>query len=524
VQQECGLVLEVLRGEQTCSGDLCQHAINLGEDWLKTCAKLEPSRSAEVQKLVGTYQNRSKQSGGECAFQGEQLIAKGCPAQQDCAVFAQGWATKCSEHASPLVVRMIEKQVTSSTQKTIQLDTTSCPEIFAKLTSAATCGNDFECEGQVAALKNYQARCVDPNQPQPLDDAIQQAILLTSAKQKPPAFLVNDARFAPEKGRLLLADGSGFVISVGDLRTPNVNLFIKALRASEYVSEIKLARVFSDAAHQNYLRIGAIDAADPETFFRRFPTLALAGQSEALNGYAANAAIQKLNEVVKQLDQQETALAGLLAAFGGAEPFQTDADFAAEVAKADKHLARVFERLAAAKRAKLPKPNVRGEAMSARVAFARRSWLKPFADVTPDGRVELGAVSPAVLIDVAALLPLSFAAYRENMDGSIGKARRPLEAKYEAELERQVRAQIGVCVGEYEQIAEHERALLACAFGMNTCPPSVIESTGKLLDEAVARREHARAELELAVASLEKPPQGKLEGQLTNCQLSYPYK
>ncbi|HEY6723012.1 MAG TPA: hypothetical protein VI197_03245 [Polyangiaceae bacterium] len=533
--QDCKLVADALRGEQSCSGALCQHGITLANDWLRLCASIEEARVPEVNQLVAKLEERSKVSGGECAYQGEQLISKGCPAEQDCAVAAQLWATSCASHTSPLVVRMIEKQVSRSTQKPVQLDTTPCATVLAKLTETTSCGNDFECAEKVKGLGEYRARCVDASLPQPLDDALKQALLLLSAKQAPPAILVQEARFPPEKGRLLLDDSSGFVAAVGDQHVPNVNLFIKVLRDSEFVLPIKLARIFAEN-NRHYLRVGAIDADDPETFFRRFPSLALVGQRAALNGEAANTVIARLNDLVKHLREpkrgflgiasssldperlQEATLAFLLSALAPAAPLEGDTEFQAELAKADKYLVSIFDRLAASKRARLPKPSVREEAMRERVAFARRAWQHPLLDVTPNGVVALGATNPALFVDIEALLPVSFAAYREGIDGSIGKALRKLEAPLEAELQSQARTRAEACVAKRQELLELERTLLACSFGVESCPAELIENTSTQLDETVNAHTTSRMELAAAVASLDGPAEGKLAQLAASCQ------
>lgn len=531
LDQECPLVADALRGEQSCSGDLCQHALDLAADWLKLCASIEKSRVPEVNQLVTKLRERRKVSGGECAYQGEQLITKGCPEEQDCAKAAQLWATTCATHTSPLVVRMIEKQVSRSTQQPVQLDTTPCPSVLAKLTKTMSCGNDFECEEKVKGLGEYRARCVDARLPQPLDDAVKQALVLLSAKQRPPAILVQETRFPPEKGRLLLDDSSGFVVTVGDQRVPNVNLFIKALRESEFVLPIRLARIFAEN-NQHYLRVGAIEVDNPDTFFRRFPSLTLVGQREALNREAANTVIAQLNDLVKHLRDPQTGLMGLayasmdpeqlqeaqlaflLSTLAPAASLEEDADFKVELGKADKYLVPIFEHLAATKRTRLPKTTVRGDAMRERVAFARRAWQHPLFDVTPKGFVALGATNPAVFVDVEALLPVSFAAYRKGIDGSIGKALRKLEAPLEAELHKRAQTHAGACAAKRQELIELERTLLACTFGIESCPAELVENTGPKLDETVVAHGQVRAELTAALASLEAPP----EGQLATCE------
>jgi hypothetical protein len=280
---------------------------------------------------------------------------------------------------------------------------------------------------------------------------------------------------------------------------------------------IRIARIFSDPSNRHELRVGAILVADAASFFRRFPSLELEGQLEAETSDIANAAIGQLNEVVKTLDRQPSALAGLIKTFAAARDIQDDAEFKAEVEKADKHLARVFQRLATDKRAQLPKPHGGGDAMRDRVAYARRSWKQPFADVTPQGSVELGAASPAVQIDVEALLPLSFAAYRDGMDGTIGKALRPLEDKYEAELDARAQTLADACVEQREEMQKLEGQLLSCAFGVKTCDDKTVEQTSASLDEAVASHDEMRARLEVALLELAQAPQGKLKQKLGAC-------
>ena len=535
--EDCNLVLDVVRGEHECSGDLCQHGINLANDWLRTCRELEKSRMPDVNQLVATLEARRKISGGECAFQGEELISKGCPAGDDCAGYAQHWATSCSEHASPLVVRMIEKQVARSTQNPVHLDTTPCKAVLAKLTQSTSCGNDFECEAKVKSLKQYQARCVDPSLPEPLDDAVKQATLLLSAKQRPPAILIQEARIPPEKGRLLLEDSSGYVVAVGDRQVPNVDLFIKALRDSKFVQQVKIAQIYSEN-NQQYVRVAAIDVDEPETFFNKYPLLELAGQREALSREAANAVISRVNALVRYLQHPEATVPGafsslpletlsdaglafLLSAFTQTAAFarslQADADFRSEMGKADKHLVRVFERLAAAKRAKLPQTTVRGDAMRDRVTFARRAWQQPFLDVTPRGEVELGATNPAVLMNVADLMPVSFAAYRKAIDGSIGKALRKLEPQQEAELKKQAYGRAETCAAKYMEVPAIAAGLYRCAFGFEDCTPEFIEGTNTALDETLVGLEAARKELAGALASLAAAPDPRIAELAATC-------
>lgn len=512
IKDECGIVREAVAAETKCQGELCQYGVNLGTDWLRTCRTIAPDQVSVVEQHVATMRQNTGQSAGQCGREAEQLIERGCPQAADCAEVAQAWATRCGEHATPLVVTMIEKRVERNNQAPIKLDTTSCDQIFAEVTKTTECSDDFDCQEKVDKLHAYQTRCATPGAPIPLENAFKQALLLEAAKQPAKGIPVNEGQFAPKENRLLLEDKKGFVVGVGNQVVPSVKLLMTTLDDSEFALPVKLARIFKGKKTPFELRLGRVAAPDAATLFRRFPSLRFEGQSEAQKLAAANRAIAKLNEVVTKTAQPEI-LAGLVTVMTDAAATQDDAEFREEVRKADKHLARAFGELARAKRKLLPSPRD----PKGRVAFARRSWSNPFADVTAQGSVQMGAATPAVFADVAVLLPKSFAAYREDMDMTVGRARRKLQNAFERDLKNAATARANECAKTKKSVLTLEQQALDCAFSLEQCNGDQIEENTEKLDQAIHDHEVARAKLRLAILDLEKPDK-KIEKALERCR------
>jgi hypothetical protein len=484
----------------------------LGQDWLNTCKTIAPDQVSAVEKLVTTMKKSVETSAGQCGREGRTLIERGCPNAADCGEVAQNWATRCGEKATPLTVHMIEKQVERNTQAPTTLDVTSCDQIFAKVTETTECRDDFDCQEKVDQLRAYETRCTTPGTPVPVERGLKQALLLQSAKQ-PVAIPVSEARFAARNNRLMLDDNKGFVIGVGDQVVPSVNLLINTLDGAEFALPVKLARVFRGTKSPFELRLGRVAAPDASTLFRRFPSLRFEGQREAQKHAAANRAIAKLNEVVSKTEDQEV-LAGLVVVLGAAATAGDDKEFREEIRKADQHLSRAFANLGRAKRRLLPSPREPRE----RVAFARRNWSHPFADVTASGSIELGAATPAVFANVEVLLPKSFEAYRKEMDLTVGRARRKLQGAFEKELKDQANALAKQCAERKSRVDALERQLLECAFAIKACEGEKLETATETLDQALHDHEIARAKVRASTLNLEQSPDEKLAKTIASCQ------
>src|SRR5690606_32757796 len=122
------------------------------------------------------------------------------------------------------------------------------------------------------------------------------------------------------------------------------------------------------------------------------------------------------------------------------------------------------------------------------------------------------------LADVETLLPISFQAYRESMDGTVGKALRKLEHQYESDLSEKARRLADACVAQVTSANQHERQLLSCAFKVHQCTDAEIEKSNTLLDQAIEARESARAKLEVQLLELGGPPSGELEQKVRACR------
>jgi hypothetical protein len=512
MKEECRVVALALDDESKCKGEFCQYSINLGQDWLHTCRSIAPDQVSAVEAQLVTMRQSSQVSAGDCGREAREFIERGCPRSADCAQAAQHWATRCGTQATPLVVRMIEKRVERSTQTPTKLDVTSCEQIFAEITKTTECGNDFECQEKVEQFNAYQTRCTTPGAPIPVEQGLKQALLLDSAKQPPKAIFVSEGTFAAKQNRLMLDGGKGFVVGVGDQVVPSVKLLISALDSSEFALPIKLARISPGRKSAFELRVGRVAAPDASTLFRRFPSLRFEGQPEAEKHAAANRAIEKLNQVVTKTAQEEI-LAGLVGVLGDAAIAEDDSEFREQIARADKHLSPAFAKLAVAKRQRLPSPRDPKD----RVAFARRNWLHPFADVNAEGNVELGAVTGAVLANVEVLLPKSFEAYRKEIDLTVGLARRTLPNAIESELKGAVATRAKECADARESARALEKQLLDCGFAIKACDGDGLEGTTEKLDQALHDQELARARLRSATLSLEKGPDKKLEKAIAGC-------
>jgi len=512
IKDECRTVAEALIPEANCHGEFCQYSLNLGQDWLNTCKSIAPDQVNAVEQLVATMKTSAETSAGECGREGQVLIERGCPNAADCTEVAQHWATRCGEHATPLTVHMIEKQVERNTQAPVKLDVTSCDQIFAKVTETTECSDDFDCQDKLDRLRAYETRCTTPGAPVPLERGLKQALLLQSAKQ-PVAVPVSEARFAAKDNRLMLDDNKGFVVGVGDQVVPSVKLLINTLDDSEFALPVKLARVFEGKKSPFELRLGRVAAPNASTLFKRFPSLRFEGQREAQKHAAANRAITKLNEVVAKTGDQEV-LEGLVVVLGDAALVEDDQEFRDEIRKADQHLSRAFAKLGRAKRQLLPSPKEPRE----RVAFARRNWSHPFADVTASGTVEPGAATPAIFANVEVLLPKSFEAYRKEMDFTVGRARRKLQGAFEKELKDQANALAKQCAEQKSKAQGLERQLLECAFAIRACEGDKLEAATETLDQALHDHEVARAKVHASTLNLEQGPDQKLAKAIAACQ------
>jgi hypothetical protein len=513
IKEECGLVQQALAPETECKGEICEYAVNLAKDWLNTCKTIAPDQVSAVNQTLAALQQRARESAGECGREATLLVDRGCPEAADCAEVAQKWATRCADLATPLVVRMIEKQVERNTQTPTKLDVTSCDQMFAEVTKTTECSNDFDCQEKVDQLRAYQARCATPGAPIPLEQALKEAKLLWAAKQPQTGIPVSEAKFAAKQNRLMLGDGKGFVVAVGDQVVPTVKLLIATLDNSEFALPLQMARIFTGKKTPFELRLGRLAAPDAATLFRRFPSLSFEGQSQALKLAAANRAIANLNQVVTKTAQNEI-LAGLIAVLGDAAITQDDAEFREEIGKADKHLSRTLARLAREKRQRLPSPREPKD----RVAFARRNWSHPFSDVNANGEVEVGAATMALFANVEVLLPKSFEAYREEMDFSVGRARRKLQKAFEEELKSAANSRAQQCAKTQQAVLGIEKQLLDCAFAIKACEGEDLEEAGERLDRALDAHDQARVDLELSVLNLENGPDKKLSAAVARCK------
>jgi hypothetical protein len=382
------------------------------------------------------------------------------------------------------------------------------------LGQSPSCSNDFECAAQVKALAAYQKRCTKKGVPIPVEDALVQGKLLLEAGQPVAPLAVLDERVAPQKERLLLDSGAGYVVRAGEHRPKNISELSRLIESAESQTKLTVAGVFPAKHTALELRFGTLYAPDLSSISRRYPMLLLDGQLEAERLAAANQSIASLNEAAKQLKSYQVAMPliikTLIAAPAG------DAELALELGKADKHLARLFARIARDK-------NDLGKTLSnaaQKAAMARRAQMHPFWDVDAEGVVKLGEASRAVYSAVKELFPKSHSAYQETLSARLKHlAEEALSEAGEQTLRQLTRRQIESCRTARDAVIEMQSTLMDCAFGYQACAPELIDQKAEALDAAYVRLRERRLELGSALAGLSSPPED-VRSQAGDCLAS----
>ncbi len=164
----------------------------------------------------------------------------------------------------------------------------------------------------------------------------------------------------------------------------------------------------------------------------------------------------------------------------------------AVVAKHELDLAPAFKEIAKAKLAAS-----KGLHVSAPEAFGilARARTRAFADLAPDGAVQIGAPGRGLTLDTASLFPRATEAYLP-----VFKNARPRKADaktVKAEHARGVAAAQS-CGASEKKLQDTKKALVSCNFGIEVCDDARHASLAKAVDEARVAAESAFQELETA--------------------------
>jgi len=138
--------------------------------------------------------------------------------------------------------------------------------------------------------------------------------------------------------------------------------------------------------------------------------------------------------------------------------------------------------------------------------FMYRALRRPLADVAPNGSVVFGAENPISWVDIGMLFPQAMAAYTAELRVFTEKVRRyPLNEWQVNNWTKAWEAASRQCATMANRVAEHEHALLECAFTGN-CGEDRLKEIVEQLGRARKASMSAYREFTLAGATLETVP------------------
>lgn len=496
---ECAQVLTWVKGEETCRASLCEHGRDLADEWLQRCSKLAEkdavSAVGEVKEKLGT---RATEKATDCGTSFDAILRDGCGSDATCAIEGQRWATRCGKsEATPLVMRLLEKTIERKLAEPakVELDPRTCDELRADVAAVAECKDQFACAAALPRVETYRARC-DSDAERPTITTAVQLLTVVVGAGKPGAPILTRAGGAgilPDEAPVVLADGSGAVISICDERASDFTRYLAGRRACSG-GKMVVARAFKTDRGVE-VRVGALDFPDDATFVARYPTIVGARETAARDkeeSAALSADLTKAAELAQNAAGAVEAyrlLARAVAAHASA--LRRSPALRAQVTARDLALTLALKELGRAKvaalKGRVPAPDHDG--------LILRAQTRAFADVTPEGAVEIGAASRASRLDTTALLPSAMAAYLAAL-----KPARPKKLDKNAV---QIAKATGVaaaasCGGALRKLQESKLALINCNFGLLTCDEGKTAGLKKSVDESRVAAESAFHDLDLA--------------------------
>jgi hypothetical protein len=500
-QAECAHVLTWVTGEETCRASLCEHGRDLAHEWLQRCAaKLTDADSAaKVKALEEKLTERATEKATDCGKSFDAMLRDGCSgADTTCASEGQRWATRCGKsEATPLVMRLLEKTIERKLPEPakVELDPRTCDELAADVAAVVACKDQFACAAALPRVDTYQSRCVSDAE-RPTITAAVQLLAVRVGAGKPAEPLVTRAGGAgilADEAPVVLADGSGAVISICDERASDFARYLAGRKACS-AGKMVVARAFKGARGVE-VRVGALDFPDDATFTARYPTIVGARETEARDKEESAALTADLNKAVELAQNAAGAaeayrlLARALVAH--APSIRRSAGLRAQITARDAALVLALKELGKAKvaalKGRVPAPDADG--------LIERARTRAFADVTPDGSVQIGAASRADRLDTTALLPQAMFAYLAAL--------KPARLKKLDKNAVQIAKAAGTaaatsCGAALRKLQDSKLALINCSFGLETCDEARTASLNKLVDGSRLAAEAAFHELDLA--------------------------
>jgi len=505
----CAAVAAALKAEKACVGSLCAHAAALSKERSRYCGEDDAALAADLAA-------RSQKPPSECGARAEAILDKGCSGDATCENTASRWAARCAKSdGSPLVFGLLGRSIAKrKALPDFTLDVRSCDELRAEVRRVVACDR-ATCPTALKTAQAYRGRCAVQGELPEAATALAEAAIFSSAGQVSGPTLVrpNPPKLTPADMPVLVPDRWGAYASVCGERPADMAAYVASRRACEN-GKIVIVRYFVNVSKEFEVRGGALDAPDDETFARRFPSLRAVGELEARDAAAKKALeieLPKVAALAKDPANAAHALVRLAREHGDA--IARSAAVRAAFAAVDADLAPALAEIGKAKLAAAK------SALAADLAgLAARAPSRPFADLNESGAVAIGAASPAVRIDGAALFPKAMEAYTTALGNLAALAKKkPLSMGDARDTKRNAVDAAKACALAARRAHGNEHDLVACAFTLNTCAPSKIDALKKYLDEDRAAMVSARHKIDLATTVLRGAARKEVEKAAVGC-------
>ena len=495
---ECEHVLGWVKGEEQCTGSMCEHGRDLASEWMTRCKGLvEGPAFGEVSTLRDQLAARAAGKPTECGKSFEDIVRDGCGEDKTCEVTGQRWATRCGKSdGTPLALRIlsrvVERRVESGT--IVKLDARPCEELRGELVEAAKCKDRFACADLAPKVETYHLRCdTDDDRPTIATAALELTVLVGGNKSSEPILVKQGSPgVKPDELPVALGDGSGGIISICDERATDTTRYLNARKACQG-GRLVVARAFQTGKGVE-VRAGSLDFPDDATFSARYPTIVSAHELEARDKEAAillGAELRKAEELGRT--SAGAAEAGRIVAkavIANALSIKRSPAVRAVIAEHDAGLGPAFRELAKTKAA-----GARAK-MSAieQAGVAERGLTKVFADLSPEGAFQLGASTHAFTLETAAIFPRAQEDYLRAW-----KSVRPRKVDSRTGKSEKAKGQAAAqsCGASIKRLTESKKALVSCDFGLERCDGGKRAELLKSVDEARVAVEGSFRELEM---------------------------
>jgi hypothetical protein len=468
LHQECSFVHQAIQAEQGCRAGACLYSARLARDWVSRCGASMPEKVEEVSTLASEFELRKSGESYQCLEEIKPILDNGCPPDGSCEGKAQAWTARCSGIvASPLVVSILESRVESSLgDRRVKLDRRNCDAITDELFAARTCQPGFECERALPAVEKYRQSCVSLGGMPSFKQAVAEIVIRAGAGESPKPIEVvpRGPELTTEDYPVPLADGSGIILWVCGTTPTSLKHYLELREQCKDGDVVVIRR--SGSRSEGLVRFGRAPFPDDPTFLSLYPSLVAAGEVEARVKAGIDRLVDTLKEAVVALPtaglpyKPESAAALIRALDAESFAVRHSGPQPPELKHRDAELIELFRALGEWKRqvAELQRPENF-------TPFMYRSMRRPLADLAPNGSVEFGADNPASWVDIAKLFPRAMAAYTTQLRTFTIKVKRyPLNEWQVNNLTDVWNQASAHCKKTEGRVAEHEQALLECAF------------------------------------------------------------